>query len=324
MQSELGALIVGYQRLAGIQKNMDLCVQNGIKNIYVSIDYPKITDNLSIRRHNEIIHYLHKKLLDGEINLFYRVAHKNVGSAINVITSCDWFFENNIFGVILEDDCIPNESFFHFVRENQRDLELDGRIWLISGTQFVPREIIASTRVLVKYPQIWGWATTNSKWAEIRGTYFGVGEKTWPSDIDSKEKAFWEAGEIRARKGYVDAWDIILAATMLKRQKYALVSNRNLVTNIGVDDVSTHTKKKSTWIAHPTSNLDQAQADIVLDENSSFWLKRNFYGIRARHLLSTKITRIFDLVRIKSRKPTSLILRLSAEFTYYSNSEKLS
>ena len=58
MQKELAALIIGYQRLSGVQKNIQLCIQNGIKTIYVSIDYPRISDTLHLSRHEEIIQYL--------------------------------------------------------------------------------------------------------------------------------------------------------------------------------------------------------------------------------------------------------------------------
>ncbi len=318
MQKDLGALIIGYQRLAGIQKNIDLCIQNGITSVYVSLDYPKVHEPTYLRRHKTIVQFLQQMSLDKRISLSYRLAHENVGAAVNVITACDWFFESYEFGVILEDDCIPSDSFFDFVRKSQSDFEPNENIWLISGTQFVPKEIIASDRVLLRYPQIWGWATTKSKWNEIRRIYSSDKEISWPSSIRLSERAYWSGGEIRARKGHLDAWDIILAATMLKRGKFALASNCNLVTNIGVDAVSTHTKRDSAWISFPTSDFEDFRCEIRIDDESSAWLKKYFYGIRVRHLFTTKLTRIFDAVRVKSEKPKPLILRLSPVYTYYS------
>jgi len=322
MQKELAALIIGYQRLSGVQKIVELCIQNGIKTIYVSIDYPRVSDTLHLSRHGEILQYLQLISLDKRINLSFRVACENVGSAVNVITSCDWFYEKNNYGVILEDDCIPDNSFFDFVRCSLFDIEVNDSIWLISGTQFVPKELIASDRVLLKYPQIWGWATSKVKWNEIRKIYFGAEKDSWPSNIDLSERAFWGAGEDRARRGHLDAWDTILASAMLKKEKYTLASNCNLVTNIGVDNVSTHTKKNSIWIFFPTTHFEIRCSEIKIDYNSSDWLKKKFYGIRVRHQITTKLTRLLDALRAKIAKPQPLLLRLSPDFRYYSNSSE--
>ena len=39
---------------------------------------------------------------------------KNLGCRNSVRKGIDWFFKYNYFGIILEDDCLPNKSFFEF------------------------------------------------------------------------------------------------------------------------------------------------------------------------------------------------------------------
>jgi homospermidine synthase len=41
---------------------------------------------------------------------------KNPGCKYAVSSAITWFFENEENGIILEDDCLPNQSFFGFVR----------------------------------------------------------------------------------------------------------------------------------------------------------------------------------------------------------------
>ena len=41
----------------------------------------------------------------------------NLGCARGVASAIDWFFKNVKQGIILEDDCIPNLSFFKFCEE---------------------------------------------------------------------------------------------------------------------------------------------------------------------------------------------------------------
>jgi len=317
MSQEISALIIGYLRLDGLQKNIDLCIKNGVANIFVSIDFPKILNKKTLDTHREILKYLKFRSSNSDINLNVRVACSNMGSAVNVISSCDWFFEQSNYGVILEDDCIPNDSFFSLVRGSYIDLQNLQNVWLISGSQFVPKTNISSERILSKYPQIWGWATSKDKWKEIRKIYVDGLDKPWPAGISLSEKSFWGAGDRRARSGYLDAWDIILAAAMLKLGKMSLSANVNLVSNIGVDDVSTHTKENSNWFFYPTSQFEISNSEIALDSYSNDWLRLNYFKIRPRHVFSTKWTRFHDLLKFFRVKPKKLATRLLSASKYY-------
>jgi len=43
--------------------------------------------------------------------------NKNLGCKYAVSGAIDWFFENVEQGIILEDDCLPDPSFFRFCQE---------------------------------------------------------------------------------------------------------------------------------------------------------------------------------------------------------------
>src|SRR5580704_13976707 len=47
-----------------------------------------------------------------EVKTLFR--NENLGCKVAVKGAIDWFFENVTEGIILEDDCLPNQSFFRF------------------------------------------------------------------------------------------------------------------------------------------------------------------------------------------------------------------
>lgn len=52
---------------------------------------------------------------DCEVKTLFR--ENNLGCAIAMSEAITWFFDNEEDGIILEDDCLPNESFFYYCEE---------------------------------------------------------------------------------------------------------------------------------------------------------------------------------------------------------------
>ncbi len=51
-----------------------------------------------------------------EVKTLFR--ENNFGCKYAVSGAIDWFFENEEMGIILEDDCLPSQSFFWFCEES--------------------------------------------------------------------------------------------------------------------------------------------------------------------------------------------------------------
>jgi GT2 family glycosyltransferase len=60
----------------------------------------------------------------------------NLGCKAAVSTAITWFFDNVEEGIILEDDCLPDQSFFSFCGDLLRRYEDDDRIFHIGGVNF--------------------------------------------------------------------------------------------------------------------------------------------------------------------------------------------
>jgi hypothetical protein len=73
---------------------------------------------------------------DCELKTLFR--EENLGCQTAVSTAITWFFEQVEQGIILEDDCLPDPSFFPYCEELLHKYKDDARIGHISGNCFLP------------------------------------------------------------------------------------------------------------------------------------------------------------------------------------------
>ncbi|MBC8435307.1 nucleotide-diphospho-sugar transferase, partial [archaeon] len=61
---------------------------------------------------------------------------ENLGCKHAVSGAINWFFKNVEQGIILEDDCLPDQSFFRFCQELLAKYENSKQVMQINGTNF--------------------------------------------------------------------------------------------------------------------------------------------------------------------------------------------
>ncbi len=84
-------LIVGYQRVDAIQSILEKCLEAEVRNILLSIDFPKVQTPDALLR-NAQIRELASKFESHFENFKTRFLDKNIGCSANVLSSCDWAF----------------------------------------------------------------------------------------------------------------------------------------------------------------------------------------------------------------------------------------
>ena len=308
-QSELSAaLIIGYRRHSLLKSQINVLVEGGIKRIYISLDAGANEDsehdvNLTL----EVAKALKRSRTD--INITIATHSENVGCAAGVLSACDWFFSQEKFGLILEDDCIPTVDFINFCADAKKYLIESEKIWLICGTQFAPSYLSFQTWNISKYALIWGWATSDTKWREIATSLHKPTQISRKVRVKNSERRYWMAGARRATLGIVDAWDSLLVSQMISAEKFALLPSASLVRNVGFDSVATHTTVKDQWLDHAPAFF--VKTDLVPKLNSTLdkWLRKKFYRIGFRHLFSTRITHLIDMLLRRSVSSESLEAR---------------
>jgi hypothetical protein len=175
-------------------------------------------------------------------------ADNNLGCQERIISGLDWVFSLVEEAIILEDDCLPDPSFFPFCEELLERYRGDSRVAAISGTNLVGQFLKSESSYF--FSQLggnWGWATWRSEWKRY-DRYM----KNWPelkragalSEVFEQPKtaAFWTRvfDDMYENKGR-SAWDYQWLYTHLKNNTLTIIPRVNLVANIGFGQGATHT-----------------------------------------------------------------------------------
>lgn len=272
----------------------DACRKSGVKKFYCAVDAPaNISDELDV---SETKNLIRSWAAESGIDIRYHFSAKNAGCAAGVMSACDWFFEHEDFGVIIEDDCIPSTDFFDFMCKALPLVQSKHNIWMASGTQFFQNKLRDAGWVLSKYPMHWGWGTTASTWRESRAQLDNhpPSLKKFFQSLRSPELIYWFAGERRAFYGYTDVWDSIYASNMVRMKRMAIVPSSNLVTNIGDDSFATNTVGKQKYTQLPTEKYLSISSFPIPNFDYDREVRKKFFGISTRHYITTFYTMALD------------------------------
>ena len=121
---QLAVLLVAYRRAANLSQIIETCAEAGIKNLYVTIDYPRGTSSESVNDHQSVKNVVLNCAKQFYPNLIVhsRVALSNQGSAVSVVSGCEWAFKEEENLIVIEDDCLPTKAFFDFCKSNLKKI----------------------------------------------------------------------------------------------------------------------------------------------------------------------------------------------------------
>lgn len=170
----------------------------------------------------------------------------NLGCRHGVSSAITWFFDNVEAGIILEDDCLPNPTFFEFCSVLLVRYEKDSRIGMISGNNFCPKLYESEfSYSFSRHGLIWGWATWKRAWDEyLTGHLLSEIEMDLVKANISQNRHFaeyWWKGACAAIRGELDTWDYLWGVTRYRNNFLVIRPKVNLVANIGFGSDATHT-----------------------------------------------------------------------------------
>jgi hypothetical protein len=294
-------LIVAYQRPDNVKLILETSYDSGVRIFYVSLDAPRTKSALSQNNNETIRKVLLTFARENPVQVYFREFSKNVGCGIAVLKACDWFFSENDLGVVLEDDCIPSEDFFKFMSLALENLSKSSDIMIASGTQRAPTDLFADLWHIDTYPVFWGWGTTASKWQTLAKAAFIQDYSTQSfKDFFNKERIYWGAGVRRVLEGYVDTWDTLISSVFFLNQYKSISPAKSLIKNIGNDVYATHEMGYLDSENYSISNFSQPDDSPVFQPEINSKIGKSLYNIKYRHLVSTRVTKLFDGFRTSS------------------------
>lgn len=306
-------LIVTYARSLGLIRIIEICVSAGVKKIYVAVDGP--SSDLSKNEQKAMKNFLSgaENKFDIHLKVWWRTS--NLGPAVSVLTAIKWFFKSESEGVILEDDLIPDTSFFAFAKEGLERYRSNEEIWIIAGSRLIDPDSQKNETSWSKYPMTWGWATWSSKWESMQKELLS-NSKPPIRNLFNRRANFWDTGSKRSRLGFIDAWDLPLASAQFRMNKFTLIPPVNLIRNIGFDLQATHTFANIYPLDIQTYSLPnefnfQNQPENKISLQYDLQLDRKVYSIRFRHTLLRILSPFKDKLMLKRIYNESLAHRVA-------------
>jgi hypothetical protein len=235
-------------------------------------DHPQDADDCAVAR--AIVGQV-----DWPCDLLTNFADTNLGLKQRFDSGMGWIFSHCEEAILLEDDCLPEPSFFHFCAELLKKYRHDERIFSISGNnfQFGQRRDQASY-YFSRVPHIWGWATWKRAWA-----LYDPLMRDWPAAHASGwlEKQFQDVHAVQYwsyifQQNYETGhtWDYAWHFSTWRRSALHILPHVNLVSNHGFGPSGTHTGQvKSKFaamltepIAFPLVHPDRVEACRAADD----------------------------------------------------------
>ncbi len=238
------------------------------------------------------------KRVDWDCEVITNFADSNMGCKLRVSSGIDWIFEQVEEAIILEDDCLPDPSFFRFCDEMLERYRDNQRVGMVSGgnLQF-GRHRGSGSYYFSKYTHIWGWASWRRAWK-----HYDRDIAHWPEFkaqglleqmfATPGEQTYWQNSFQWVHEGSLDTWDVSWTFTALTHGLLQVVPNVNLISNIGFGADATHTHVVGVHanlptqaiefpLQHPTFVLPNIEADRYI---ASDQLAPSFYTRQWRRI----------------------------------------
>lgn len=190
-----------------------------------------------------------------EVKTLFR--DQNLGCKNAISSAIDWFFDNEEEGIILEDDCLPANSFFFFCDTLLQKYRYDSRIRHIAGCNLqMGKTWGEASFYFSNLTAVWGWATWKRVWKDYDKDLIFYNEDEISLQLrkifsDQFLIGYWENTFKDLKAGKIDTWDYQLAFLNYFNNSLSINPNVNLISNIGFGKEATHT----TITDHPYANL---------------------------------------------------------------------
>jgi hypothetical protein len=200
------------------------------------------------------------KKVDWDCEVLTNYSEVNLGCKRRVSSGIDWVFEQVEEAIILEDDCLPDPTFFRFCQEMLERYRHDQRVGMISGDNFqFGHRRSDDSYYFSKYVHIWGWASWRDRWANSYDVTMArwphIRDGGWLADMvgSAREAAYWTKVFDRVHRGEIDTWDYQWVFANWVEGRMTILPVVNMISNIGFDGNATHTKGDSD-LANLTRN----------------------------------------------------------------------
>lgn len=190
--------------------------------------------------------------IDWPCEVFTLFRTENKGLREGVKGALDWFFEAEPAGIVIEDDCLPDPSFFQFCAEVLEVYADNPNVMHIGGSNLIEHQTqsLHESYIITKFSLVWGWASWRRAWQKMDINLTGLdefiqsGKIAELTSVQPAQTYMLDKFQVtRDRKN--NSWAYAWFYSILKNNGTCLLPTVNLVQNTGVgDEQATNTNQK--------------------------------------------------------------------------------
>jgi len=236
--------------------------------LYVAADAPRpgnAADNSLCMQTRAIIDNI-----DWDCELKTLFNEKNKGCKNSVSAAITWFFDNEEEGIILEDDCLPSNSFFKFCDTLLAKYRDDTRIRHITGCNLqLGKKWGDFSYYFSNRTHVWGWASWRRVWNEYD---LHLGKYHEPEIRERLQNIYQDPLVVESwlnifkdvKAGRVNSWGYPLDFINFFNNGLVIIPNENLVSNIGFGNGATNTLAESVYANLPVAEIDEITDPVFI------------------------------------------------------------
>lgn len=301
---DISVLFIVFNRLNYTQKVFEQIKKVKPNRFYISCDGPR----KNVENEDKIVSELRVWLLDNidwDCEVKTRFLEENSGGCkYGVSEAISWFFSCEEEGIILEDDCVPDESFFPYCKELLEKYRDDKRIWQIAGSNLLPQLVFDTSYYFSKMPDCWGWATWKDRWK-----YFTLDVSDYDihylNNFTSNKnfKLLWEDILYKVDTGIISTWDYQWVLIIIKNNGLCIAPSKNLVMNIG--EIGEHFSSNNEMlykqvhsilpIIHPDNVIENYEDRKYYEEQAN----QNVASLKSKFTYKHWYEKIFSVKNLK-------------------------
>lgn len=246
--------------------------------------------------------------IDWECEVYQNYSEVNLGCGMRMYSGLNWTFKHVDRAIILEDDCVPHQDFFPFCKELLEKYKDDDRIATVCGMNHLEIYDKAPADYFFGQNCCWGWATWKNRWDAVD---FQMDFLDDPYYVDCVTKLFpyrvdaWKTGRARREKlnrgERLSAWTYQHGMAISLNNRISIIPKKNLVTNIGLTEDSTHavnSKKKMAKKITAYFGIPTYSYEFPLKHPKYIVEDRMYYeAVRDKFKL-----KFFDIIEDKARR----------------------
>jgi hypothetical protein len=205
------------------------------KRLFVFADGPRNPEEVALCAQTQAV-----IKVDWPCELTMEVAEVNLGCRQRVATGIDKAFAETETAIILEDDCVPDPTFFRFCEELLDRYRDNERVMSITGANYLghwTRGWRSPSYTFSYFGSPWGWASWRRAWDRFDVTmqaWKHPTTKPWLQDVLRNDEMYqFQARRFDIVYGNNHGWDVAWMFTKLLDAGLTIVPAMNLIRNIG-------------------------------------------------------------------------------------------